>query len=225
MAALTEGLYPGDIFLYEEDCNRFSRKAITILAGSGSARALTRGMVLGKRAALAATVTPKTGNTGTGVLTMDATTPILSGAKVGRYTVKCTAAAGNAGTMTVYDPSGLVLGTHTVAGAAFANEIKFAVADDVDFVVGDVIYVDVAPTAEKWMQLDPTAVTGEKSAAGILVDDATAADGTDGVGVAVVRHAIVASNKIVWPAGISAGAKANAITQLEAKGILVRDSA
>ena len=226
MATLTEGSYPGDIFLYEEDEHQLSRENITVLAGSGSAHALTRGMVLAKVSALSATVTPKTGNTGTGALTMDSTTPLLAGVQVGRYTVVCTAASLNAGTMTVYDPQGRFLGTHTVAGSAFATEIKFTVADATDFVVGDTIYVDIAGAAAKYVQLDVTASsTLAKVAAGILVDDVTAPDGSDAKGVAIVRHAAVAANKLVWPAGISATAKANAIAQLAGKGILVRDAA
>lgn len=226
MAVLTEGLYPSDVFLYEEVEHQFSRENITVLAGSGATRPLTRGMVLAQVAAMSATVTAKTGNTGTGALTMDATTPLLSGVQVGRYTVICTAASSNAGTMTVYSPRGTMIGTHTVAGAAFATEIKFAVADATDFIVGDTIYVDISRATPKYVQLDPTATsTLAKIPAGILVDDVTAADGTDAKGVAVVRHALVAANKIVWPAGISATAKATAIAQLAEKGILVRDAA
>ena len=52
MATLTEGSYPGDIFLYEEDEHQLSRENITVLAGSGSARDLTRGMALAKLGAL-----------------------------------------------------------------------------------------------------------------------------------------------------------------------------
>ena len=47
MASQTESQYTGDWLKWEED-NFYSREAITILAGSGAARALTSGMVLGK---------------------------------------------------------------------------------------------------------------------------------------------------------------------------------
>lgn len=147
----------------------------TILSGGG---ALTRGTLLGKVTIGAATVTPKVGNTGTGALTMDATTPILANAQVGRYTVRCTAAAGNAGTMTVLDPKGNILGTHTVAGAAFANQIKFAVADATDFIVGDEIYVDVAAGSGKYLKSLTAAVDGTQYPNAILAEDvdATSAD-------------------------------------------------
>ena len=47
MATVTEGKYAPDWLFYEQP-NLYSRDEITILAGSGSARALTNGMVLGK---------------------------------------------------------------------------------------------------------------------------------------------------------------------------------
>ncbi len=47
MATVTEGKYPSD-WLAMEQKNLYSRDEITVLAGSGSTRALTNGMVLGK---------------------------------------------------------------------------------------------------------------------------------------------------------------------------------
>ncbi len=82
---------------------------------------------------------------GKGVMTMDATTPLLTGYQLGVYKAMCIAAATNAGTFAVYDPGGVLLGTHTVAGAAFATQIKFAIADgDTDFAVGDTFTITVA---------------------------------------------------------------------------------
>lgn len=82
---------------------------------------------------------------GKGVLTMDATTPLLTGYQLGVYKAMCIAAASSAGTFAVYDPGGVLLGTHTVGGAAFANEIKFTIADgDTDFAVGDTFTITVA---------------------------------------------------------------------------------
>lgn len=77
------------------------------------------------------------GNTGGGSLTLDVTTPVLAGAKVGVYTVRCITAATDSGTFRVTDPDGFVIGDVAV-GATFANDIKFAIADGApDFVVGD----------------------------------------------------------------------------------------
>ncbi len=82
---------------------------------------------------------------GKGALTMDASTPLLTGYQFGVYKAMCIAAASNAGTFAVYDPGGVLLGTHTVAGAAFATQIKFAIADgDTDFAVGDTFTITVA---------------------------------------------------------------------------------
>ena len=87
-------------------------------------------------------------NTGTGTLVLDATTPLLVGAKAGTYTAKCTTAATSTPTdaiFTVYDPSGVSIGTTDagVGGDTFAKQIKFVVTDkatagdEVAFVVGD----------------------------------------------------------------------------------------
>lgn len=47
MAVQTEGKYLGDWLKWEEEKN-YSRQEVTILGGSGTARVLTSGMVLGK---------------------------------------------------------------------------------------------------------------------------------------------------------------------------------
>ena len=88
--------------------------------------------------ALAAASAAKSGgNTGNGTLTLDATTPVLAGAKVGVYTVRLITAATNAGTFRVEDPDGNVLGDVAVGGT-FSDDIKFATADgSTDFAVGD----------------------------------------------------------------------------------------
>lgn len=96
-------------------------------------------------------------NTGNGTITLDATTPILAGAKVGVYSIKCIAAAADGGTFRVSDPDGYVLGDIVMAtgAGAFANDIKFALADgSSDFIVGDGFKVTVAGTA--------TAIAGAK---------------------------------------------------------------
>lgn len=73
--------------------------------------------------------------------------------------------------------------------------------------------------------LAPAASDGTETAIGVLATDtdATLIDREDAVLVA--RHAIVARNGLIWPAGITAPQKAAAVAQLAALGILVRDSA
>jgi hypothetical protein len=94
--------------------------------------------------ALAAASAAKAGNTGTGVMTLDANTPVLAGAQLGVYKVACVTAAANGGTFEVFDPHGSSLGRVAV-GATFANQIKFAIDDgEADFVVGDEIDVTLS---------------------------------------------------------------------------------
>ncbi|MFN4342881.1 MAG: head decoration protein [Azonexus sp.] len=89
--------------------------------------------------------------------------------------------------------------------------------------LGTVVGFDAATA--KLKALDPIATDGTEVAAGVLGNDvdATLIDREDAILIA--RHAIVARNALVWPAGITAAQKAAAIAQLEARGILVRDTA
>lgn len=93
--------------------------------------------------------------TGNGVMTLDATTPVLAGAKNGTYVVTCVTAAANGGTFRVEDPDGYVLGDVAV-GATFADDIKFVIADgSADFVVGDKFTIAVTVNAGR-IPLDGT---------------------------------------------------------------------
>jgi hypothetical protein len=73
--------------------------------------------------------------------------------------------------------------------------------------------------------LAPAATDGTEAAFGVLGTDtdATLIDRDDAILVA--RHAIVARQALIWPAGITAPQKAAAVAQLAAFGILVRESA
>ena len=73
--------------------------------------------------------------------------------------------------------------------------------------------------------LAPAAGDGTEAAIGVLATDtdATLIDREDAILVA--RHAIVARQALIWPAGITAPQKAAAVAQLTTLGILVRDSA
>lgn len=73
--------------------------------------------------------------------------------------------------------------------------------------------------------LAPAATDGTEVAIGVLATDtdATLIDREDAILVA--RHAIVARNGLIWPAGITAPQKALAEAQLTALGILIRESA
>ena len=77
----------------------------------------------------------------------------------------------------------------------------------------------------KLKALDPSASDGTEIAAGVLAQavDATLIDREDAILIA--RHAIVARGALIWPAGVTTAQRAAAIAQLEARGIVVRDSA
>lgn len=150
----------------------------TLLSGAGS---LVRGTVLGKITLGAVTSAAGT-NTGDGTLTPDATTPKLANAQVGAYSVVCTTAHNDVGPVlavfTVRDPSGAILGT-VAEGAAFANQIKFAVAaGTADFVLADSFVVTVAAGSGKYTTALLAAVDGSATPVAILADayDATSAD-------------------------------------------------
>lgn len=77
----------------------------------------------------------------------------------------------------------------------------------------------------KLKAIDPTATDGTETAVGVLGNDvdATLIDREDAILIA--RHAIVARGALIWPTSISNAQRAAAIEQLEALGILTRDSA
>jgi hypothetical protein len=100
------------------------------------------------------------GNTGTGTLVVDGTTPVLANAIAGVYTARCTVAGTNSATFEVRDPKNDQIGTVAFSGsgasATFANQIKFAVTDSgTDFVVGDGFDITVVLNAGR-VQLDGT---------------------------------------------------------------------
>lgn len=173
MANLSEGNRLGDLLRFEVGEGKYhSRETVTVLGGQN----LPLGTVIGKATLGAATTAAAGGgaggaNTGNGTITMDATTPLLAGAQVGRYVAKCTAAASNSGTFRVSDPKGNVLGDVAV-GTAFANQIKFTIADgSVDFVVGDGFSITVAAGTGKVRGLNLTGLDGTQHAYGVLLKD------------------------------------------------------
>jgi hypothetical protein len=73
--------------------------------------------------------------------------------------------------------------------------------------------------------LAPAAETGAQTAVGVLLQDADASGGDLADVLMLSRHGVVAAGAITWPANITAPQKAAALAQLEARGILVRESA
>ena len=224
MSTLSERNYRPDWLYYDEDESRYGRENVTILAGSGSARALTGGMVLGKVTAGTATSAAAAGNTGNG--TMGSVT-VGAGAKAGVYNLVIIEPGTNVGKFTVEDPDGKFVGVGTVASAFSAGGLAFTLADGAtDFVSGDAFTITVAAGSGKYVQLDLSGTLGTQNAAGILIADVTAADGTDATGVALVRGpASIIASKLTWPSGATTNQKNAALAQLLALGIVQRSAA
>ncbi len=222
MNAHAESTTLGDVLKYEAP-NLYSREAVTVLAGDGAERALKVGAVIARRTRSTVTVTAGDGNTGDGAAT-PADPPLGALAEAGAYRLACIT-AGAAGTFQVLSPKGYVLPDLTVGTAYAGDHLNLTVADGAaDFVVGDTFAIEVAGDG-KVAGLDPTAVDGTAEAIGIVAFDVTVPDGADTEVTAILRDAVLADRAIVWPAGITEAAKAAAIADLEARGILVRKAA
>jgi len=143
-------------------------KSLAIKVSTGQGK-LTEGTLLGKvtlGAVTASAIATK------GALTPDATTPLLAGAQLGAYKAVCITATANAGTFEVFDPKGNSLGLHIVAGTAFANQIKFAIADAaVDFVVGDAFTITVAAGSGEYVKSLAASVDGSQAPLVVLAED------------------------------------------------------
>lgn len=183
------------------------------------------GTVLGMISIGAAVAAAKAGNTGNGTITLDATTPILAGARPGVYAVRFTAAT----TFTVEDPDGNVIGSG-VNGTAFADDLKFVTAaGGTAFVAGDGFDITVAADAVdanglgKVVPLDLAAVDGSQTACAVAIQERDVSTADQPV-LTVARGALVDPDMLVWPAGITAPQKAAALSSLRARGIIARTS-
>ncbi len=222
MNAYSESTYLGDVLKYEAP-NLYSRDTVTVLAGSGAERILMAGAVIAARSRSEVTVTAGDGNTGDGEATL-ADPALGAKAEAGIYRLACIT-AGAAGTFQVLSPKGYVLPDLTVGTAYEGDHLNLTVADGAaDFVAGDTFAIEVSGDG-KAVALDAAAVDGTAEAIGIVAFDVTAPDGTDTEVTAILRDAVLADRAIVWPDGINEAAKAAAIADLEARGILVRKAA
>jgi hypothetical protein len=223
MSVLSEANYLGDVLKYEAEL-LFCREPVTVLAGSGAARELKVGMVIGKITKGAATGAAVAGNTGDGTIT--ANPAVGQAAKPGVYRVVCIEPATDGGKFAVEDPDGILVGIATV-GVEFTSHLTFTIADGAtDFAAGDAFTITVAAGSGKVKQIDFAATDGSDKACGVLCYDVTAPDGADAEGTAVVNGpAIVAANGLVWPAGATTDQKNAAIAQLKALHIKTREGA
>ena len=221
MPVLSQSNNLGDVLKHEAP-QLFSREEITVLAGSGSDRSLAIGEVIGKRTKSSAIITPDGGNTGDGAA---GTVTLGSMAEAGIYMLTCIAAAANAGTFQVLTPKSYRLQDLDVGQAYAGDHLNVTIADGAaDFIVGDKFTIDISGDG-KVVALDPVGVDGSQDPFGINVIAVTAPDGADAKGLTIVRDAILADHAVVWPAGITTQQKSDAITALEARGILIRKGA
>lgn len=210
---LNEGVYTGE-FLISEGNGTISREEVTV---TQAGTALASGTVLAKHTAGAATVAAKAGGNAasTGALTLDATTPVIAGAKAGVYTVRCITAAVNGGVFRVDDPDGRVLGDVAV-GATWAEQVKFVIADGTqDFIVGEGFDITIAAGSGKFVPYDDAALNGAGGAAAAVLYTTLPAATGDTAAVVIARDAEVVEAKLV---GIDAAGKAD----LAALGIICR---
>ena len=164
-------------------------KFVTILTGL----VLVLGTLLGKILLGAATAAAKTGgNTGDGTLTLDATTPILAGAKVGVYKVRVIRAAIAAvGTtpavpamqalVELKDPDGNTLEVFdlpTTPGITISNQLKFAMIEGATpFALGDGFDITIAAGSGSYKAYDADNVDGSQYPELVLAE---AVDSTGG---------------------------------------------
>lgn len=155
---------------------------------------LVRGSVLGQITVGTATSAVKASgaNTGTGTFVLDATTPVLAGAKVGVYTLRCITAAANGGVFRLEDPDGFVVGDYTITGGAGGtvtvnDDIKGVITDaGTDFIVGDGFDITVAAGSGKYKLAASASTDGSQTPVAILCDTAAASGGDVLAGIYVM---------------------------------------
>lgn len=229
MTVFNEGRYGGE-FLMSELPGTQSRAVITIASGSGKVAA---GTVLGKISAVleASSANKSGGNTGNGTFVLNVTTPVLAGATVGIYTLRCVTAATNGGVFRLESPTGNVLGDFTIAGGAGGtatvnDQIMGVITDgSADFAAGDGFDITVvedtdATNINEYAPAPHTGAGSVASAINIYEVDATSADQKV---TAIVRGAEVNGKTLAYASSVDdANKKAAKAAQLATAGIIVR---
>lgn len=220
MTTLTEGVYATESLISEAPGDR-SREAVTVKSGSNLKANAILGTIVSGTVASAA---KSGGNTGNGTFTLDGTTPLLLGAKLGVYTLRCIAAATNNGTFRLEDPDGNVLSDIVMAAGAgaVAEQIKGALADGAtDFAVGDGFDITVSALVEKEVEYNPAGTDGSQIATGVLYG-AVNATSADTRGVAYKRDCELNADIVQWKTGATTAQKAKGTSDLKRRGIILR---
>ena len=200
-------------FLMSEANNFRSRGTGTVVG------AVKSGTILGLIVTAGATAAAVGGNVGNGVLTLDATDPVLSGAKAGVYKVVITDVIANGGNFEVIDPEGKSLGSGRV-GTLFSNKLKFTLADGAtDFARGDNFTITVVEGVKQYKPVDLTATDGSEIAVAILLLDTEATTNA----ALIKRSAEVTADDLIYPTGATTAQKTAINAALEKVGIIVRE--
>jgi len=221
MTTLNEPIRLSDL-LKMEDENFYSREAVTIAESA----ALDIGTVLGKITIGALTAVGAASVPAPAAATITAS-PTAVGAKAGVH--RFVALVGGAGTASKWqhtDPDGDYVGVATGDTAYTGGGLTLTIADaGTDPTPGEAFIVTVTAAAGDgyYTPLDLAAVDGSSNAVAVLLIAANAA-AADVPDVIVLKRgpAIVALEKLIWPAGITSGQKTAALAQLEALGIITR---
>ncbi|MDO8421561.1 MAG: head decoration protein [Parvibaculum sp.] len=221
MTTLNEPNRLSDLLKMEPD-SYFGREVVTIK----SSVALLMGTVIGKVSVGALTAVGAASVPAPAAATITAS-PVAVGAKVGVH--RFVALVGGAGTASKWqheDPEGEYAGVATGNTEYTGGGLTLTITDaGTDPVPGEAFIVTVTAAAGsgKYAQLTPAAVDGTADAIAVLLRDADASAG-DVTDVIVLTRgpSIVVLEKLIWPAGISAGNKAAALAALEARNITTR---
>ncbi len=218
-AIIMEGARFSNLVKYELNPT-YNREEVTVLAGSGSARELLLGTVLGRITKATASAVAGT-NTGNGVM---GTITVGAAALPGDYLLKVVKAASNAGDFVLINPLGVMVGYGSVAAAFSLGGLAFTLADGgTDFAVGDSFTITVAAGSGKVVQLDLAGTDGREDVDSIILGDVTAPDGEDAAGVVLKRGpALISDAAIIYPSGATTNQKAAIRAALVALGVVIR---
>lgn len=178
-------------------------------------------MTIGDSYALTVTAAgvPAIVGTGTGLMSAISLGP---DAQNGGYRVNILATSAT-GEFEVIVPDGTKLKRGQIATAYASSHINFSIANGGTMTAGDYYNIVVAKPAagsDKFTVLAPTTYNGSHIAAGVLFADTDATSADKPITV-IYRNAAVNEDELVWPT-LGTAAKATALAQLAAKGIVAR---
>lgn len=207
-----------DLVIREQD-PAFGRDDVTLVQGTN----YLMGQVIGRRLfSVPDTGTASAGNTGFGTVD-DVSIGHL--AMYGLYTISCVEAEAGSGKFIVTTPEGVRLPDAVVGTPFVSPHINFTINDgDPDFVIGDSFTVEIGPGEGKATPINFAATDGTQIAYGFTIDDYDATEG-DIPGVVIKEKTLIKASGLVWPEGITAEQKADALAVLASRSILDREGA